>query len=292
MRKFASITLATAVEALDDPLSLLVLLSSASLAVLAPTLHYHQFGEYTRMARDAGLSSLFLGGVVLSLFAAVRSIRRELDSNTVEMLLSRAVPRPLFIVGKFAGVMAVHILFSFTVAAITLVMMNGAAIGGEAAARTGSMARIHGPSFLVAVTALLLPPCIAACMNRFFNSRFVLAANLLMLALSSAAVFFRPDFSMAVRFAPVAFAASLPAVFVSSVALAAAVRFKSNIAATAGFLALLAFIPFVGSYYLPESLSKGGSLGWGYALAAFVSIAPCAAAAVFAGIALFARKEV
>ena len=49
MRKFASIAWATAIEILDDPLSLLVLLSSAALLVLAPTLHYHQFGEVTRM---------------------------------------------------------------------------------------------------------------------------------------------------------------------------------------------------------------------------------------------------
>ena len=100
MRRFLAIAKATAQELLDDPLSLLVALSSAALSVLAPTLHYHQFGEPTRMARDAGLSSLLLGGVVFAVFGCVRSLRRELESRTAELALSRAVGRGAFLCAK------------------------------------------------------------------------------------------------------------------------------------------------------------------------------------------------
>ena len=55
MRGIMSVAKATALEILSEPLTLLVLLAALTMAVLAPAFHYHQFGEATRMARDAGL---------------------------------------------------------------------------------------------------------------------------------------------------------------------------------------------------------------------------------------------
>ena len=55
MRRWFAIAKATALEIFSEPLSLLLLLSALALVILAPALHYPQFGEPTRLARDAGL---------------------------------------------------------------------------------------------------------------------------------------------------------------------------------------------------------------------------------------------
>lgn len=291
MRRFWAIAKATAEELLDDPLSLLVLVSSAALCIVAPTLHYHQFGEVTRMARDAGFSSLFLGGIVYALFGCVRSVRRELESRTAELALSHAVGRGAFLCAKFAGVMLSYALFAATMWALTLVMVRGAAIGGDAASG-GDVPKMHGVSVALASAVVVVSPAIAAALNRFRRSRFVLSANLSMLALSVAASLYSFDLSLASRYLPVAFCASLPAVFVSSAALAAAVRLKANAAASVGAVCAALFIPFTGSYYIPEALAKGGSLGWGYAFLALAALLPWIAAALVAGIALMRDMEV
>ena len=293
MRRFLAIAKATAQELLDDPLSLLVALSSAALSVLAPTLHYHQFGEPTRMARDAGLSSLLLGGVVFAVFGCVRSLRRELESRTAELALSRAVGRGAFLCAKFAGCTLAYAVFVLTIASLALVMVRGAAIGGAiAAAKGGDVPRMHGVSLALATGAIVLAPAVAAALNRLRRIRFVLSANLLFAAFSLLAVFYSLDCVLVLRHLPVVFCAALPAVFLSSVALAAAVRLKANAAVSAGAVCAALFIPFIGSVDVPEALAKGGSLGWWYSLKAFASLLPWTAAALVAGTALMRDMEI
>lgn len=292
MRRFLSITKATAVELLDEPLSLLVSLSSAFLAVLAPTLHYHQFGECTRMARDAGLSALFLGGTIICISGAVRSICREFESKTSEMVLSRAISRHTFLFAKYFGVLFSYLIFIITLSSLSLVMITGAKIGGETAAKIGDIPKIHGISFALATAVIILAPSIAGFMNRFFKSRFVLSANLLLMTLAIMSLVYKTDFHFILRFLPVVFTSSLPALFFAATAAAMAVRFKTNIASMAGVLSVVIFIPFVGSFYLPEALAKGGSLEWSYALLAFLSLIPWVLALLLTGAALMSRKEV
>ena len=93
MRPYVSITQATALEVLSSPLSLLVLLAALAMEVFAPVFHYHQFGDATRMARDAAISALFTCGAVFAVFGAIRSVRREIETGTQEMALAHAVAR-------------------------------------------------------------------------------------------------------------------------------------------------------------------------------------------------------
>ena len=106
MSRLRSIAYATALEILSEPLSLLVLLAALVLTVLAPAFHYHQFGEATRMARDAGLSSVFICGAVIAVFGTIRSFRREIESGTMAMALAHPVSRTDFFLAKAIGAFA------------------------------------------------------------------------------------------------------------------------------------------------------------------------------------------
>ena len=288
----ASVVKATALEILSEPVTLLVLLASLALAVLAPAFHYHQFGEPTRMARDAGFSAVFTGGTVLAVFATIRSIRREIETGTVEMALSHPISRGMFFVAKACGAFAACIVFTLTVFGVSLTSVAGAAVGGAIAERTGGIARIWGPCVAVGTAVIVLPMVAAAAANRFFRFRFVLASTITAAcaAVASAAWAFSLDPAVLAPY----FLAALPlvafiAVFVSASA-AFAVRFRANVAAVCSGVLFAAMVPFAGNYYLSDALSAGGSVSWIGAAVPFAAAIPAIAAFTLLGIGWTAER--
>lgn len=259
---------------LSEPLSLLVLVAALSIEVLAPAFHYHQFGEATRMARDACFSSLFTCGSVFAVFPTIRAFRREVESGTLEMALAHPVSRTSFFLAKTLGAMAAYAVFAAIAFAVGLVMVAGAAIGGEIAARTGEVARIYGPCFAAGVGAVVLPLVVGAGLNRFAGCRFVPSAFALSLAVSAASAAWFADVHLLSRLAPVAALIALAAMVPLAAAAAFSFRFKANGAATACGLVLAMMLPAMGGYFLSDALSGGGSVPWGYVGLAAAATAP------------------
>ena len=235
----------TALEVLSEPLALLMTLVAQLLAVLAPTFHYHQFGEPTRMARDAGISALMALGAILAVFAAVKTFRRDIESGTAAVCLSHGVGRAAFFAAKTAGVALAYGVFALTVSSVSLVMVNGAAIGGRIVEGTGALMRIWGPSVALGLAGTVIPLVAGAVLNRFFRFRFVLTANLLALAISIAGLGYRPDFPLYLDHAGDMLAAALPALAYLSAACAFAARFRTNVAGSLAALVVLVQFPFL-----------------------------------------------
>lgn len=291
MRRFWAIVRATALEVASDPLALLVTMGALALAVFAPALHYHQFGESSRMAREAGLSALLVGGVAYAVFAAARTVRREMESGTMEMALSHSVSRQSFFFAKLCGVMLAYLAFAVSVAATSLTVVNGAEIGGLVAARKGDVAQLWGPSFALGVASLFLPSVAAAALNRFARFRFVLSATALTAAVSLAGVAYRFDPALAERYVPVEAMLLLPPAVFAAAAGAFAVKWRANAALSATGLFALAFVPAAGWYYLPDVLSKGGSLAAWHLPLAFAATAPLVAAFALLGAYMLERRD-
>ena len=174
----------TALEVISEPLTFLILLSSLAMSALAPAFHYHQFGEATRMARDAGISALMVGGTLVALFAAFRTFRRDLEAGTASATLSHGVSRTAYFLAKTLGVTLAYLVFVLTLSLQSLVMVQGAAIGGVIAKETGDVAKVFGPSLALAMVPVILPIIVAAVLHRFAHFRFVLTANITTLILS------------------------------------------------------------------------------------------------------------
>ena len=286
MRRLIPIVKATAFEILSEPLSLLILLAALVLTVLAPAFHYHQFGEATRMARDAGLSSVFTGGLVIAVFGTIRAFRREVESGTMAMALAHPVSRTEFFLAKMLGAGIAYLVFASIVFLTALVIVDGAAIGGLIAARSGDIARLYGPNLAEGVGVIVLPLLAGAALNRFGNVRFVLSAFVLALSLSVvfAALSVVRDATGFLRLLPVA---ALIVLFTSvplAAAAAFAVRFKANAAASFVGLVLALLLPAVGNYYLADALSKGGSVPWAYVGCAALATLPAVLLFLFLGI--------
>ncbi len=267
-------------------------MSALALAVLTPALHYHQFGEPSRMARDAGLSALLVVGLGYAVFCTVKAFRREIDSGTMQMALAHSVSRAAFFTAKLCGVMAAYLVFAATVTAASLTVVNGAEIGGRLAVAHGEIAPIWGRSFAFAVSAIVAPPVLAALLNRFADFRWTPTATLLSAACAVAGIFYRFDGRLAARFLPVALMLVLPAAVFASASAAFAVRWRENAALAATGLLFLPSLPLLGNYYLSDVLIKGGSLAWSHAALAAAVTAPLVAAFALTGIVLLERRDV
>ena len=78
MRRFTAIARTAAIETMSQPLSA-ILFPVAVLAIhLLPAFQYHRFGAAGRLARETGLSALFVFGLFFAVPAVVRVIGREL----------------------------------------------------------------------------------------------------------------------------------------------------------------------------------------------------------------------
>ena len=294
MRKIWSIAHATALEILSEPLSLLVLLAALVLTVLAPAFHYHQFGEVTRMARDAGLSSVFTCGTVIAVFGTIRAFRREVESGTMAMALAHPVSRTVFFLSKTGGACAAHLVFVAIVFLTTLVIVEGAAIGGAIAAKSGDIARLYGPNFAEGVGVIVLPLALAAAFNRFARFRFVLSSFALafLLSLAFAGLSISRDGAWFLRLLPVSVLIGVFSAILLSASAAFAVRLKANAASSAAGVALLILLPSVGNYYMADALSKGGVVPWSYVGCAALAALPAILFFLFLGIHFINGRDV
>lgn len=291
MRRCLPIVKATALEMLSEPLSLLLLLAGLTLSTMAPAFHYHQFGEATRMARDAGLSALFTCGLVFSVVGTVKSIRREIETGTAQMALVHPITRTRFFLSKVLGAFVAYLAFGSIVFTNAAIIVNGAAIGGVAAAKNADIARLWGPSFAIGVGVILLPLVVGAVLNRFARFRFVLTSFFAALACVVSGVFYRFDAGLFGRLLPLAvLQAAFAAVFVAAAG-AAATRLKANAAIAAVSLLFAAALPFVGNYYLPDALSDGGCIPWRYVGLSVVAALTAIAAFLTAGIHLVNGRD-
>lgn len=240
------------------------------------------------MARDAGLSALFVCGSAMAAFCTIRAFRREAESGTLEMALARPVSRGGFFLAKVAGAAAAYLVFALTVFGTQLAVVWGAAVGGAVAAQTGGLVRVFGPALAAGVVVIVVPLAVAAALSRLARFRFVLSsfacAFALSVAVGAVAASLAPR--MALRLLPAAVLVVFPALVLLAASAAAAVRLKANAAASVAGLAFLAMLPAVGNYYLSDALSGGGRIPWPYVGIAALAALPALAAALTLGVAL------
>ena len=294
MRQSLSIIKATALEILSEPLSLLVLLAALVITVLAPAFHYHQFGEATRMARDAGLSSVFTCGTVIAVFGTIRAFRREIESGTMAMALAHPVSRTGFFLAKTAGACVACFVFTAIVFLTALVIVDGAAIGGAIAAKSGEIASIFGPNLAEGVGVIVVPLVVAAAFNRFGRFRFVLSSFALafLLSIAFAGLSVSRDGAWFLRLLPVVTLVGMFAFVLLSASAAFAVRLKANAAASAAGVVALLFLPAVGNYYMADALSGGGIVPWAYVGCAALAALPPILFFLFLGIYFIIGRDV
>ena len=179
-RQFTAIAKLTALEAVRQPICLLMATTCVVFIGLLPLLITHTLGEGGKLVRDSGLAFHFVCGLILGSYAACSSLTHEIRRGTAASILSKPVSREIFFLAKFAGVAAVMLLFS-AAAAMAILMST------RVAEPLYSFDWWAGAPLLAAP---LMAYLIAGLWNFFTQRPFVSAASVLLLvALAVAFVF-------------------------------------------------------------------------------------------------------
>ena len=257
---------------LSEPLSFLVPIAALAIEVLAPVFHYHQFGEATRMARDACFSALFTCGTVLAVFSTIRTFRREVELGTL-------------------GAFMAYLAFAAIVFAAGLVMVAGSAIARAIAVKTGYNVHVYGPCVAAGIGAMALPLVAGGLLNCLARFRFVPTAFSISFAVSAAAAVWFADLALFARLAPVVALIAIAAAVPLSAAAAFSFRFRANGAAAACGMVVACMLPAMSGYYLSDALSGGGSVSWGYVGLAALATVPAVLFFLFLGIGFIKGRD-
>ena len=116
-----TLTRLTAVEAIRQPIFLLLTNACVVLTATIPMVLLHKFGEEGKLARDSGLAFHFVFGLFIAGYAACSSLAREIGSGTASTVLSKPVSRSGFMAAKFLGLALAIVAFSTCAGMSTLI---------------------------------------------------------------------------------------------------------------------------------------------------------------------------
>ena len=124
LRSLLAIISNTFTETLRQPIYGVVIAVAAILLTFSPSLVMFTLDDDNQLLKDIGLSTLLVAGLFLAVFAAATVVTDEIENKTVLTVITKAVSRSTFIVGKFLGIAAAVILAQFLLSLILLMVIR------------------------------------------------------------------------------------------------------------------------------------------------------------------------
>jgi ABC-type transport system involved in multi-copper enzyme maturation permease subunit len=180
-------------ESIRQPIMLVVLVAATVALILANPLSAFTMENDQRMFIDIGLATVFLCGCLLAAFIATNVLGREIENRTALTVISKPVPRVLFVIGKYLGVAAA---ISLGAVYMALVFMLADLHSVLQTVRDP----LHLPVILFSFLAGVIGLGVAVWCNYFYGKVFtstVIAVTTPLAALAYLfALMFRPDFAL------------------------------------------------------------------------------------------------
>ena len=183
MIRLLTIAKNTLKETIRQPVFFIIIMASLLLILLAPSISMYTLDEDDKLLRELALSTLFLSGLFIAVFSASSAITEEIETGTITTILSKPIPRPLFILGKFLGVAGAVFIGHYLVTAAMLMAVRHGAL--EAASDTHDW-----PVIIIAAVVLLATFSISALMNYFYDWNYMATSVILGAVFSSAGLLF------------------------------------------------------------------------------------------------------
>lgn len=120
-QRLYTLALNTFLETIRQPIYGVILLVTGALLILNVSLAAFTLDDDDKLLLDLGLSTLLLSGLFLSAFSATGVLSREIENKTVLTVISKPISRPMFIVGKFAG-LAAALLLAFYLGCLVFIL--------------------------------------------------------------------------------------------------------------------------------------------------------------------------
>ena len=161
-------------ESIRRPVFCVLLLAGMLALVLNVSLAAFTLDDDNKILVDLGLSTLFICGLLLAACTATTVLTREIENRTALTVVSKPVPRPAVVLGKYLGVAAALSAGFWTLTVVFLLTVRHRVPAGDEL--TGVF---DGPVLVFGLLAVALAVAVAAGANylagRPFSSTFVAA---------------------------------------------------------------------------------------------------------------------
>lgn len=179
-------------ESIRQPIVLVLVAVATILLVLSNPLSAFTLEGDQRMLIDIGMATIFLAGCILASFVATGVIAREIENRTALTVVSKPVPRAVFVIGKFLGVGSALVLTSVCLCFVFLLVERHTVLETV-------RDPLHLPVITFGVLGLALGLGIAVWCNYFYGKVFASTAIVVTTPLLALAylfsLMFRADFT-------------------------------------------------------------------------------------------------
>jgi ABC-type transport system involved in multi-copper enzyme maturation permease subunit len=126
MSNLLTIAKNTLVETLRQPVYAVILFIALLLFAVSPSLSMYTMDDDNKLLREIGLSTLFLTSLFIAIFSASGAVSVEMENQTILTVLTKPIQRPIFVLGKFLGVVgALALAHYICTAALLLAIRHG-----------------------------------------------------------------------------------------------------------------------------------------------------------------------
>jgi len=158
----------TLVEAIRQPIFVVLLLAGGLLMAVNPFLASYSMEPGSgdnRMLVDLGLGTLWLVGFIIAAFSATGAVCGEMESRTALTVVSKPVPRAVFVLGKFFGISGAILIANYILLLAFLFTVRHQVL-------QNASDRIDGPVMLFSMGALFASVLIAGAANYLYGRVF------------------------------------------------------------------------------------------------------------------------
>lgn len=152
-------------ETVRQPIYGVLLLVTAGALVLCVGISGFTLQDDNKLLKDLGLSTLLISGLFLAAFSAAGILSLEIENKTVLTVISKPVPRPLFVTAKFIGLASALAVAFYLTGIVFLLTMRHKVL--ERATDQFDL-----PVILFGCGALVLSILIAAFCNYMYDMQF------------------------------------------------------------------------------------------------------------------------
>lgn len=107
MSAMVAIAVHTFKEAIRDRILALFVVFALLLMAFSTIMSWLTVGSELKIVTDVGLAALAFFGMLIAVFIGITLVHKEVEKRTIYAVLAKPVPRWLFILGKYAGLMLV-----------------------------------------------------------------------------------------------------------------------------------------------------------------------------------------
>ncbi len=181
--KIASIAKNTFIETARQPIYAIIIIIAVLLFIISPSISMYTMDDDNKLLRELGLSTLFLAGLFISIFTSSAAITEEFQSRTILTILSKPIARPIYIIGKFLGIVAAVVLAHYICTIAYIFSVRHGVM--ETASDTLDLTVIGAAALVIGLSII-----IAAFLNFSYDWKFSSSAIYLTAALSTFALVF------------------------------------------------------------------------------------------------------